>query len=168
MDTIYNRRSIRRFNPEPVPQDVIIQFIKAGMNAPSAGNEQPWHFVVLDKRSILDEIPKFHPYAGMLREAPAAILVCGDLKLEKHRGCWVLDCAAATENMLLEITDRNFGGVWLGIYPHEERIEGMIHLLGLPETVIPFSLVAVGTPAEHKGPKNVFNMERIRFNGWET
>ena len=108
MKTIDHRRSVRKYTSEPVPSDVLQDFVKAGMNAPSAGDQQPWHFVVITERSLLD------PHAKMLREAPAAIVVCGDPSLEKHKGYWVQDCSAATENILLEIADRGYGGVWLG------------------------------------------------------
>ncbi|MBS0000937.1 MAG: nitroreductase family protein, partial [Cyclobacteriaceae bacterium] len=105
MMNIYARRSIRRYKDTPVPDEKIRQVIKAGMNAPSAGNEQPWHFVIINDRNILNGIAGFHPFAQMAREAPVAILVCGEPALEKHRDLWVQDCSAATQNMLLEITD---------------------------------------------------------------
>lgn len=167
MNAIYKRRSIRKFEKKPVPEKELMEFIRAGMNAPSAGNEQPWQFIIIDKRELLDEIPTFHPYAQMLKQAPAAILVCGDLDLEKHKGYWVQDCAAATENILLEITDRGFGGVWLGVYPRKDRVEGIRKLLRIPDRIIPFSLIAVGYPAEKKDPKNEFKKERVRYNYWE-
>jgi nitroreductase len=167
MDTIYKRRSIRKYSSEPVPEEELLAFVKAGMNAPSAGNEQPWRFVVITERAILDEIPSVHPYSAMLKEAPTAILVCGDLDLESHKGYWVQDCAAATQNILLEIADRGYGGCWLGVYPREERVEGLRRLLNLPDRVVPMALIAVGVPAEKKPPKNEFNRSRIVFNRWK-
>jgi len=166
MKAIYSRRSIRKYASEPVPADVLRDFVKAGMNAPSAGDEQPWHFVLVTERSLLDAVPSFHPHAKMLHEAPAAIVVCGDPALEKHKGYWVQDCSAATQNILLEIADRGYGGVWLGVYPRTDRVEGMRALLGVPESVVPFSIVAVGRPAEEKEPKNVFRPERLHENRW--
>jgi nitroreductase len=166
MKAIYTRRSIRKYTSEPVPRDALRDFVKAGMNAPSAGNQQPWHFVAITERSLLDAVPSFHPHAKMLREAPAAIVVCGDPSLEKHKGYWVQDCSAATQNILLEITDRGYGGVWLGVYPRTDRVEGMRALLGIPETVVPFSIIAVGRPAEEREPKNVFRPERMHENRW--
>jgi nitroreductase len=140
--------------------------IRAGMNAPSAGNQQPWQFVIIDERSLLERITEIHPYAQMLHEAPAAILVCGDLKLEKHEGYWVQDCSAAVENMLLEIVDQGLGGVWLGVFPREERVAGIRELLGIPDGIVPFALIALGHPAEEKGLKNEYHGERIRYNHW--
>jgi len=166
MDTIYRRHSIREYSAESVSEEALTAVIKAGMNAPSAGNQQPWHFVIIDKRTLLEEITRIHPYAEMLHEAPAAILVCGDLDLEMHTGYWVQDCSAAVENMLLEIVDLGLGGVWLGVYPREDRVRGLRKILGIPERIVPFALVAVGHPAEEKGLKNEFHKDRIRRNHW--
>jgi len=166
MKAILNRRSIRKYTQEPVPDGVIKELLEAAMSDPSAGNEQPWEFVVINDRQILNEIPKFHPYSQMLKEAPVAILVCGDLNQQKYDGYWVLDCAAATENILIAAQDKGLGAVWLGIYPAEERIEGMRKLLGIPDHVVPVALIALGYPAEHKEPANRFNPNKIRYNKW--
>lgn len=167
MNAIYKRRSIRKYTSKEVPDEKLLEFVKAGMNAPSAGNQQPWRFVIVTERSILDKIPGIHPYAEMLKQAPAAIIVCGDLDLESHKGYWVQDCSACTENILIEIADQGFGGVWLGVYPREERVEGLRKLLNIPENVVPLALIAVGYPAEQKPPKNEFDKSRIRYNSWD-
>jgi nitroreductase len=167
MDAIYKRRSIRKYTKEDVPEEEVLQFIKAGMNAPSAGNQQPWHFIVINDREILVEITKIHPYAQMLDQASCAILVCGDLDLEKHKDYWVQDCSAATQNILLSIADRGFGGVWLGVYPRQDRVEGIRKLLRIPERIVPFALISLGVPAEEKKPRDEFKKERVRYNFWE-
>jgi nitroreductase len=138
------------------------------MSAPSAGNEQPWYFVVIDDRDTLDEIPKFHPYSAMLQSATVAILICGDERLEVHRGFWVQDCSAATQNILLAAQAKGLGAVWLGVYPVEERVVGLRNLLGIPEDVIPFSLVSVGYPAERKPPADRYDKSRIHHNRWQS
>jgi nitroreductase len=164
---ILTRRSIRRYTGQEVSREILLDLLRAAMSAPSAGNEQPWEFVVIKDRRLLDAIPGFHPYAQMLTEAPAAILVCGDLSREKYKGYWVQDCAAATENMLIAVNDKGLGAVWLGIYPVEERITGLRRLLNIPENRIPFSLVALGYPAEKKEPADRFDAERIHYDCWQ-
>jgi len=134
------------------------------MNMPSAGNQQPWHFVIIDDRGILKEITNIHPYSQMLNQASTTILVCGDLDLEKHEGCWVQDCSAATENILLEIADQGFGGVWLGVYPRKDRVEGIRKLPRIPPGIIPFSLISIGYPAEKKNRRMSLKKDRIRRN----
>ena len=136
------------------------------MSAPSAGNEQPWHFVVIKEREILNEIPNLHPHSGMLRGAPAAILVCGDEELQKYQGYWVQDCSAATQNLLVAVQAKGLGGVWLGVYPIEERVTGIRKLLGIPGNVIPFSLISIGHPAEQKPPADRYDASRIHHDRW--
>ncbi len=166
MNVILERRSIRKYTDKKVEESKIKELLKAAMSAPSAGNQQPWHFIVINDRNILDEIPKYHPYSMMLKEASLAILVCGDEKREKHKGYWVQDCSAATQNILIAIQSMGLGGVWLGIYPREERVAGMRKLMGIPDDIIPFSLVSIGYPAEEKPAANRFDLERIHTNKW--
>lgn len=166
MDAMLSRRSIRTYTSQPVSDDVVKELLEAGMAAPSAGNEQPWHFVVLTDREILDEIPTFHPHSHMLREAPLAILVCSDMQLPKYEDYWVQDCSAATENILIAVQAKGLGAVWLGIYPIEERTVGMRKLLGIPEHVIPFALLSIGYPAEHKPRANRYTPSKIHHNQW--
>jgi len=166
MKSIFNRRSIRKYTSQAVTDSQIQQLLKAAMAAPSAGNEQPWEFIVLRDRKTLNAIPKFHPYSLMLYEASVAILVCGDLSREKYTGYWVQDCAAATENMLLAAVELGLGAVWLGVYPIEERVAAMRKLLNIPETVVPFSLVSIGYPAEQQQPSDRFDASRIHYDMW--
>ena len=167
MEALFSRRSIRKYTAGPITEEVLKELLEAAMSAPSAGNQQSWHFIIINDREILDEVPSFHPHSLMLREAPVAILVCGDLKLERHVGYWVQDCAAATENLLLAAHAQGLGAVWLGIFPREERVEGLRKLLGIPNNVVPFSLVPVGVPAESKPPRSDrYNAAKIHHNHW--
>jgi len=166
METILTRRSIRKYIKKPVSRETIKELLEAGMSAPSAGNEQPWHFIVIDDPKILKEIPSFHNHAQMLNDASLAILVCNDKRLEKHGEMWIQDCSAATENILLAINSKELGAVWLGIYPREERINGMRKLLNIPEHIIPFSLISIGYPAEQKPLEDRYAASRIHQNKW--
>lgn len=164
IDAILSRRSIRKYTADPIHQNVIDELLKAAMSAPSASNEQPWHFVVITDRRILNEIPKSHPYSQMLTEAPIAIVVCGDL--DKGKGWWVQDCSAATENLLIAANAKGLGSVWLGVYPREQRVAGIQRLLGLPEHIIPLCVVPIGYPAERKLPANRYDPTRVHHNKW--
>lgn len=165
-DAIFTRRSIRKFTDRTVPDEMVSRLLMAAMAAPSAGNEQAWQFIVIRNRALLDAIPKFHPYSSMLKYASLAILICGDLTLEKFKGYWVQDCSAATQNLLLAATAAGLGAVWTGVYPMEDRVAGMRHLLDLPEHVIPLSLVPVGFPAEPPGRADRFDQARIHHDRW--
>jgi len=166
IDAILSRRSIRKYTTDPVPENLINQLLEAAMSAPSASNQQPWHFIVISDRDILDEIPKFHSYSDMLKEAPLAITICGDLQLEINKGHWVMDCSAAIQNILITATAKGLGTVWLGVYPEEERITGIQELLGLPKHIIPLGIVSIGYPAEKKPRANRYNPARIHYNRW--
>jgi nitroreductase len=165
-ETILSRRSIRQFTTRSVQQEMQEKILRAAMQAPSARNTQSWQFVVIDDREILKKISKFHPYADMLREAPLAIAVCGDCRLEGSVDYLALNCAAATENILLVSHFFGFGAVWLGIYPREQRIENLSILLNLPDDIIPISLVAIGHPKETRQSADRFSPDKIHYNHW--
>ena len=166
MEAIHTRRSIRQYSTEPVSEEAIKELLKAAMAAPSAGNQQPWHFIVIRDRAILDEIPKLHPYTQMLTQAPLAIVVCGDKRALKHEGLWPQDCAAATQNLLLAAHAGGLGAVWCGVYPHEERVKPLQELLHIPEYAVPFSVVAIGHPDEQKPPVDRFDAARVHADRW--
>jgi len=166
IEGILTRRSIRKYKQGQVSQDQINNILKAGMYAPSARNQQPWHFIVITDRDILNQIMQVHPYAGMLSEAQLAILVCGDKTLELSKDYWVVDCSAATQNILLAAHGIGLGAVWLGLHPREERKRDMIELLSLPDHIQPLSLISVGIPDEKKEDPDRFKPERIHYNAW--
>jgi len=165
IEAILTRRSIRRYLADDVSDDAIDQLLHAAMSAPTAAN-QPYHFVVVRDRNTLSAVPRFHPHAKMLETASVAIVVCGDPTIETRKGRWVLDCAAATENMLIAANAMGLGACWVGIFPVEERIKGVRSLFELPEHVIPVAMVSVGHPAVKKAPPDRFKPDRIHYERW--
>jgi nitroreductase len=165
-EALYTRRSIRSFTAAPVSEADMTEVLRAAMAAPSAGNEQPWHFVVVTDRALLDAIPTFHPYAAMCKTAPAAIVVAAETALEKYPGNWMLDCSAAVENLMLAARGLELGTVWTGLYPETDRMTGMARLLKLPDGVLPHALVVIGHPAQAFKRVDRFKPERIHANGW--
>ena len=166
LEAIHTRRSIRTYVDQPVPEELVQKLLAAAMQAPSARNQQPWQFVVIDDRAILAKIPPFMPNAAMAGKAPLAILVCGDLSLEKSEGYWVVDCAAAVENILLAAHALGLGAVWCGVYPRDKRMEGLRQLVGLPKNVIAHSLVVLGYAAEQIPAEDRYRPERVHHNRW--
>jgi nitroreductase len=165
MEAILSRRSIRRYTAGKVSDELIKDLLAAAMSAPSTGNGQPWHFVIIDNPGIFEEVQKFHHYASMLKKTPLAILVCVDLNVNQE-GFIVQDGSAATENLLLAAHAKGLGAVWLGIYPLEERIAGMRKLLGLPDRILPLALISIGHPAEAHPRKDRYKPDRIHKNRW--
>ncbi len=166
LENLLTRRSVRSFTNEEIPPETITNLLKAAMQAPSSNNGQPWHFVVVDKREILDKISTFHPHSKMTLQAPAAIFVCAYVPQGKLYEMWIQDCAAASENILLAAHSLGLGGVWLGVHPREERVNGVVELLGLPEDIKPFSIIVLGYPAEAPRSVDRFNAEKVHYNGW--
>lgn len=166
MDITRSRTNIQGFADRAIRMDSVRQLLQAAMAAHSAGDERPWHFVVVDDIATRQQLADIHPYAHMVPQAPVAILVCGDLTLQKLSGFWVQDCAAATENILIEAQLLGLGAVWLGIYPIEGRMQSFRNLIDLPPHVIPFALVPVGYPAEQNGLKCHYDDSRVHFGGW--
>ena len=166
IEAILTRRSIRVYAAQPIPDNLIHEFLEAGMAAPSANDHRPWHFIVVRKREILEGITKVHPFSDMLKQAGAAIAICGDRALERQEGYIVEDCSAATQNILLAAHARGIGGVWLGVYPRSDRMEGIGRVLGIPDTVVPVSIVSLGYPAESKPRENRWLQERVHIDHW--
>ncbi len=166
MKTVISRRSIRRYTDEPVSEESLKLLLEAAMAAPSCRDHRPWHFVVIRDRKILVRIPDIHPYSSMVPHAQLAILVCADPRLQETEGYWTQDCAAATQNILIEAHHQGLGAVWLGVYPRPERIKGLRELLRVPIPVVPFSLVPVGHPGEHKEPADRFDPKKVHTDGW--
>jgi nitroreductase len=166
LEAIRTRRSIRKFHDRPVPEELVRQVLEAAMSAPSACNKQPWHFIVLTDRSLLAEVVRINPHAAMANEAPLSILVCGDTTLEHPTGYWVIDCAAAVQNLLLAAHALGLGAVWTGVYPREQRLAEYRRVLGLPDHVMPHSLIVLGYPAEEPSAANRYREDRVYWNRW--
>ncbi len=166
IDNILKRRSVRKFTDAKIPEQDIECILKAAMHAPSAKNQQPWQFIVLDDKSLIEKIPSFSPYAYMCVEAPISVLICGDLKLEQSKDYWPVDCAAATQNLLLASHAKGLGSVWAGVYPREKIMKGFTDLLHLPEHIIPFALVVIGYAKEEPKYDERFKKDRIHKNMW--
>ena len=165
-ETIHGRRAIRQFLPGTVDDDTLRRILAAAMSAPSAGNEQPWHFIVIHNRATLAALRAAHPYAEMVQHAACAILVCVDLKLVKHLDYWPADCAAATQNILLAVHGLGLGSVWVGVYPRESRMSEIRRVITLPENIIPFSLLPIGVPGEEKQTEDRYRSERVHEDRW--
>jgi nitroreductase len=166
MEALLTRRSVRRYQDRPVPDDVVHDVLVAAMHAPSADNEQPWQFIVIDERRLLDAIPGIHQWAQMASRAPLAILVCGDSRFVQDPGFWPQDCAAATQNLMLAAWDRGVGSVWCGVHSEASLEREFRRLLRLPEHVVPFALVVLGYPASPPPAVERVREDRVHRNGW--
>lgn len=93
LETIAQRRSVRRYTDRKVSGDTIDMLLRAAMSAPSSKDRRPWQFVVVDDRAALDTLGARLPFASMLAHVPQALVVCGDSSISES---WFLDCSAST------------------------------------------------------------------------
>ena len=167
INNIMTRTSIRQYTDEPVSKADIETMLRAGMAAPTAVNRQPWHFVVINSKEKLAELAGDNPRGGMLKKAPLAIVVCGNMDKAlpgQGRGFWVQDCSAATENILLAANAIGLGAVWTGLYPDVNRAGAVAKVLKLPETYIPLCTIVIGHPAEQPTPKDKWKPGNVSYN----
>jgi len=164
LECIHTRRSIRKYLDKPVPDSLVRELLEAAMTAPSARNEQPWHFLVVKDREKLKAVHE----AGSQPAAAAAlgVLVCGDPSLAKGQGTWPLDCSNATMNILLAANARGLGGVWTVGYPDEVRMGKYRTIFAIPDQIMPFAFVCLGWPEKSGWREDRFKPDRIKQDMW--
>ncbi len=165
--TIMTRRSIRSFKNTPVTEAQIKILLEAAMNAPSAGDGRPWHFVVTTDRAKLDAMADAVDEGNaMFKQAQAAVLICLDESLEKFKGFGPQDCSCAAQNLQLAAHDMGLGTVWIAIIGVPPRMAGCRKVLGVPEHIKPFALLPIGWPGETLSAEYRYDESRIHREGW--
>lgn len=165
---IFGRRSIRSFIPGDVDESTIMQLLEAAMAAPSARAHDPWRFVVVRSREMLNAMAGVLPYGRMLANASAGILVCGDPEaaFDRQYSYMIQDCSAAIQNVLIGAYMRGLGTCWIGLHPREDRMIAMRELLAVPEPVIPLAVIAIGHPGEKKQARTRYKPESVHWEKW--
>lgn len=171
MSVIARRVSVRSYDASrQISDEVTERLLRAAMAAPTALNLQPWEFIVVKDRATLEALAKTNRFGGMIASAPLAIVVCGDTVREdggEPNKWWMLDCSAATENLLLAASAEGLGAVWTAVYPHEDRIAAVREILGIPDRHVPLCIVPIGHPAGPAGkPKDKWKPEKIHRGRW--
>lgn len=164
---ILSRKSVRQFTAEPVTEAQIDTLLRCAMAAPSAVNFQPWDFIVVTERALLDTIGNRFPNTRISENVQVAFVMCGNME-KTFPGApdfWIDDVSAATENLLLAAHSMGLGAVWCGIF-HTDKVPGLQQILGLPEHIVPLCVVPVGHPAEDPEVKDKYKPENIHYNGW--
>jgi nitroreductase len=169
IESMMTRVSVRQFTGDSISQQQLDTLLHCAMAAPSAMNSQPWAFIVVTDRAVLDQIGAQLPYSRCANNPACAIIPCGDLTKAiegEGQNFWINDVSAATENLLLAAHAMGLGAVWTGIHPGQERINILKEILALPEHIIPLCVVPVGVPAEQPEVKNKYKEENIHYNKW--
>jgi nitroreductase len=147
-EAIKGRRSIRAFKPQDVPEETVERLIDAARHAPSAGNIQPWEFVIARKQDTKQKLAQA-AHQAFVEEAPVVIVVCADENRSSlrygQRGetlyC-IQDTAAATQNILLTAYSLGLGTCWIGAFNENEAKKA----LKTPEGIRPVAMIPVGYP----------------------
>ncbi len=160
MNSIFERRSIRRYNDTNIEDDIINELIKAGMNAPSSWNSKPWEFIIVSDKDKLNNLSTVTEFSSMLKDANKAIVVIG--KDEKKH--WQQDLAACTQNILLMATEKNIGSCWIGIAPDDKNESNVKNILDIPNEYRVFSIISLGYSDIKKEINNNFDLNKIHFN----
>lgn len=164
LEAIKNRQSVRSFT-ETVPQATQIEeILRAGMQAPSAMNQQPWNFLVVDDPALLAQLAKAAPHAKLIEKAPIGIVLLMQTDRLKKENMAVQDMSACMENMLVETVNQGLGACWMGIYPEQDRMDFLRSLLCLPDNLSAFALMACGYPQEQHAPQQRFNELKVHHN----
>jgi nitroreductase len=169
LEIIHQRKSVRNYTDQKVEKEKLETLVKAGMAAPTAVNKQPWAFVVIDDKDVLNQLGDALPYAKMAKKAGGAIIVCGDLSkaLEGwEQEFWIQDCSAATQNILLAAESMGLGAVWTAAYPAKDRMKSVIDILNLPEHIIPLNVIPIGYPKGIEKPKDKWKPENMHWQKW--
>ena len=159
MSNIFHRISVRKYEDRPVDKDKTEAMLKAAMQSPSTGNQQPWEFYVVTDKEKLKQLSEVHQHASFTKDAPAAI-VSAYRKECRHPEFTQIDLAIAMENLWLETDDLGLGGVWLGIAPIEERMKKVEEILEIPDTLRAFAIFPYGYPAESRPQQDRYDPER--------
>lgn len=169
IEDIMTRTSIRSYSDKEVDKGQIDTLLRAAMAAPTAGNKQPWRFVVINDKKKLESISEKFQYMTMAKEASIAVIMCGDTTAtfsgEGH-DFWIQDVSAASENLLLAAHAMGLGAVWCGIYPQKERATVFSEMLELPSNIIPMACICIGYPNGEGSPKDKWKPEYIHYNSW--
>jgi len=161
IECILTRRSIRSLRPDPVPHEHVETMLACLEAAPSAGNLQPWYFLLVKSQGLKEELCRLSFDQQVVKQAPLVFVICavpeqsaaeyGDVGRQLF--C-IQDTAAAVQNLLLGIHALGYGAVWIGVVKEREIAE----CLALDEGMKPVALVPVGLANETPKP-----MER---RGW--
>ncbi len=140
LEAIRKRRSVRKYTEEPIPRKDLEKIVDAGRLAATGNNRQPWDFIVVTDREMIERLK----VAAEWMEKAAAIIA---VVMDPSSRWWVEDGSAAVENMLIASTALGYGSCWLEGYtlPREEEFK---ELLGVPKEKRLLTLIPIGVPVE--------------------
>ncbi len=159
---IFKRVSVRDFTDEKVSDKDIEMILRAGMQAPSAVNQQPWEFLVCKDIDVIRGFSETGGYARSLKTAQV-LLVLYYRETVSHPMFTMQDMGACAENCLLEVAELDLGAVWMGIAPKEDRMALVEETFGKIENAKPFCLIAIGHPNNKPEQVSRYSEDRVHY-----
>ena len=174
MQGLLTRRSVRQYQDRKIDKETITEIIKAAQYAPSAHNKQPWEFLVIEDKELLADLRKVQPWTSFAKDASCAVIVCGDMQKAFHRNKetenWTLvdvDCAIASQNLLLAAWAKGIGTCFCGVAPMQRVVDALQEKLNLPQDIRPFAIIPMGYPQDApKQPQDRFDADKIHWQNW--
>ncbi|MEL9997569.1 MAG: nitroreductase family protein [Sulfolobales archaeon] len=158
LNFLISRRSIRKFRPDPVPDELILKILDVARYAPSARNSQPWVFIVVKDPEVKRKLANVHVWAKPLENAPVGIVIACNTEVSPES--YQVDCANATMQIMLAAHALGLGTVWLQTLRNVSEIQGIV---GLPKNYVPVAMLALGYPDERPSPKKRKELKEIVY-----
>jgi nitroreductase len=165
---IHSRKSVRSFTGATVSIENLDKIIRAGMAAPTAVNKQPWSFVVITDKKIIEALATGLPTARGIDKAGAVIIVCTEPEKAhlQSKDFAIIDASLASENILLATEAMGLGGHWTASYPDEAKMKHVRTVLGIPTNVIPLNVILIGVPTGEDKPKDKYQKDKVHWGKW--
>ena len=144
MNSIMSRRSIRKYLDKAVESDKIERILRAAMQSPTGHNTQDWEFIVVTDPVTRKAVSELGPYSAFAAAAPVQIVVCSNQEKAWPGGSWPSNMGSVSQTILLQVEEEGLGACWIGVWPYEERMAHVKATLGIPDHVIPYSVIAIG------------------------
>lgn len=179
MQNILNRKSVRSYNGEAIPDSVMENLLRAAQAAPSAVDRRPWQMVVMTDKSQYETVFEGNFNMQKFMESGAVIILCADTTftaptrdnpdgpaVTQVNQMWRDDLGAVTENLLLAAEAYGLGACWTACYPYPDRMDPIKKALQLPSTVVPYAVVPIGYHDGTTQPKDKWDPARVHYNRW--
>lgn len=167
MKEIFNRRSIRKFRSLTIEKDKVDKLLRAAMQAPSALNQQPWEFIVIEDKESLQKLSRSMLDAKPIESSVLTIILVANRSYFRFEPDWKSDMSAAAQNILLEAVYLELGAVWMSVSSVESVKNYISELYRLPASITPFAMIAIGYPDKQENRFiDRFKAERVHYDKW--
>lgn len=149
LDVIQNRRSVRKYKEDPIPEKALMRVLEAARLAPSGKNFQPWKFIIVKDKALKEKLAQASAGQFFMAEAPIIIVGCGFpdncyAGMGRYMKSWSVDVTIALEHLILQAQEEGLGTCWIGSFEEEE----VKAILNIPENVKVLALTPLGYPEE--------------------